>query len=494
MMLIRSRCKLLKFFGISVSGSLGMCMYTTESVLASLENRVMKVGDPVSPVSSILNQWVEEGREVTYFQLHGLVHRLSQSRRFSHALEVMEWMSNERNYDLSPGGIAKQINLISKVQGLEQAERYFRSIPDAKIGFKIYAALLRCYVKHKSLEEAEVVMKKIKKFHPLDITECYNLMLKLYAQMGKYDKLDRLMLEMKEKDICNARTYAIRLNAYVAATDIEGMEKFLMQMEADPLATVDWYTYCNAANAYRKVHNIEKVTAMLKKSEHLATGKTRRLAYESIQTMYAVIGNKDEVYRLWNICTSLKSFCNSSYISMLNSLVKLDDIDGAEKIFEEWESKYANFDYRIPNLMICAYCKRGQFDKAEAFIKRLLDGGKPLDGRAWDKMACGYHADNDMVKAVEAMKKAVSRNLAGRKPDPITLIACVKYLKEKGDLDLALEILTLCIEKRHISVTSYDGLVSYVHNKTPDTEPLDLIKGDYQMYENGSTQLLNREN
>ncbi|TKY48858.1 Pentatricopeptide repeat-containing protein mitochondrial [Spatholobus suberectus] len=493
-MLIRSRCKLLEMCGVSRFGSLGMC--PTESV-ESLENRVLKIGDPVSPVGPILNQWVEEGRELNQPQLQDLIFRLSQSRRFTHALQVSEWMSNERNYDLSPGCIAKQINLISKVHGLEQAERYFRGIPDAKIGFKIYAALLRCYVEHKCLEEAESVMKKIKEFHPVHITSCCNMMLKLYAQMGKYEKLDRLMQVMKEKDICNAYTFMIRLNAYVAAIDVKGMEKLLMQMEADPMATVDWYTYTAAANGYRKARNFEKATAMLKKSEHLARGKTRMLAYESIQTMHATIGNKDEVYRLWNRCISLKKPNNSSYRNMLSSLVKLDDIDGAEKILEEWESTHTNFDARIPNLMISAYCKCGQVDKAEAYIRRLLDGGKELDGRTWDRLACGYHTDNDIEKAVQAMKKAVVTNRAGCneyrwRPNPFTLVACIKYLKEKGDLDLVLEILKLCVENGHISVTSYDGLVSYVHSEIPDTEPLDLIKGDYQMDEN--TQLLDREN
>ncbi|RDX65728.1 Pentatricopeptide repeat-containing protein, mitochondrial, partial [Mucuna pruriens] len=487
MMVIGSRCKVVKKCGVCGCG-----MYTTESV-ASLEDRVLKIGDPVSPMGPILKQWVEEGREISQPQLQHIVSRLSQSRRFTHALQVSEWMSNERNYDLSPGGIAKQINLISKVRGLEQAERFFRGIPDAKIGFKIYAALLRCYTEHKSLEEAESVMKKIKEFHPVHIATCCNMMLKLYAQMGKYEKLDRLMQEMKEKDICNAYTFMIRLNAYVTATDIKGMEKLLLQMEADPLATVDWYTYTTAANGYRKVRNFEKATAMLKKSEHLARGKTRRLAYESIQTMHAIIGNKDEVYRLWNTCIRLKNPNNSSYISMLSSLVKLDDIDGAEKILEEWESSYTNFDVRIPNLMISAYCKCGQVDKAEAYIRRLLDGGKQLDGRTWDRLAGGYCTDNDMEKAVQAMKKAVSANLAGRRPNPFTLVACIKYLKEKGDLDMALKILKLCIENGLISVTSYDGLVSYVHSEIQDTEPLDLIKGDYQWNENDNTQLLDRE-
>ncbi|WVZ01107.1 hypothetical protein V8G54_027176 [Vigna mungo] len=82
-----------------------------------------------------------------------------------------------------------------------------------------------------------------------------------------------------------------------------------MQMEADPVATVDWRTYYSAANAYRKVHNIEKATAMLKKSEHLAKTKTplrrRRRAYRCILTMHAHIGNKDEIYRLLNVSKML---------------------------------------------------------------------------------------------------------------------------------------------------------------------------------------------
>lgn len=490
MMLIGSRCKLVKTFGVSGLGSLAT--HSRECV-ETLESRVLKYGNPSSAVRPILNQWVEEGGELTQPQLHNLVFLLSQSLRFSHALEVSEWMSKERNYDLSPGGIAKHINLISKVRGLEQAKRYFRGIPDAKIGFKIYAALLGCYVEHKSLEEAEAVMKKIKELPSDYITTCYNMMLKLYAQMGKYEKLDRLIQEMKDKDICNIYTYMIRLNAYVAALDIKGMEKLVMQMEVNPLVTVDWLIYITAANGYRKVCNFVKATEMLKNSERLARGKTRRLAYESIQTMHAIIGNKDEVYRLWNMHI-VRNPNNSSYINMICSLVKLDDIDGAEKILEERESEYKNYDARILNLMISAYCKCGRVDKAEAYIRRLLDGGKKLDGRAWVRLACGYHADNDMEKAVQAMKEAVSENLVGGRPSPLTLVACIKYLKQKGDVDLALEFLKLCIEKGHISVTSYDGLVSYVHSEIPNTEPFDLIKGDYRMDEVDNTQLLEREN
>ena len=400
-------------------------------------------------------------------------------------------MSNEGKYCLTPGDIAKQLNLISKVRGLEQAESFFRGIPDAEIGFKIYAALLKCYAEHKSLEKAEAIMKKIKEYRPMHMTVCYNMMLKLYAQLGKYEKLDSLMREMMEKDIRNGATFTIRLNAYVAAADIDGMEKLLMRMEADPMATVDWYTYTTVANGYLKVGNLEKALATLKKSEQLARGRTTRLAYESLQTMYAAIGNKDEVYRIWQRCKTMKSFQNSSYISMLSSLVKLGDIAGAEKILEEWESKCKHFDTRIPNMMITAYCKWGMVDKAEAYIKRLLDSGKQLDGSTWDRLAGGYRMDNDMEKAVQTMKKALLANRRGWRPNPFTLAACLEYVKEKGELQLVLEILKLCREGGHISIATNDRLVSYVHGEIPDTKALDLIKVDYQLDED--IQLLDGE-
>ncbi|XP_019429637.1 PREDICTED: pentatricopeptide repeat-containing protein At2g20710, mitochondrial-like isoform X1 [Lupinus angustifolius] len=485
MMMFRSRCKLVNISRFYVSSFYSTQTMSSFSFPSVLENRILMSGDPRTSMVPILNKWVEEekGRDITQSELQHLIRRLSHFRRFNHALQVSEWMTNERRYDLSPGDIAKQLNLISKVHGLEQAKKFFRGIPDAKIGFKVYSALLSCYAEHKSLDEAEAIMKKAKEYHPVHVTVCYNMMLKLYAQVGKYEKLDRLMQEMKEKDICNGATFTIRLNAYVAAADIEGMEKLLMWMEADPIATVDWYTYTTAANAYIKAGDFEKATTMLKKSEQLARGKTRRLAYESLQTMYAAIGNKDEVYRIWNRCKKFKNSYNSSSISMLSSLVKLHDIDGAENLVEEWESRCTHFDTRIPNLMITAYCKWGLLNKAEAYIKRLLDGGKKLDGSTWDRFASAYRMGNDMEKAVQSMKKAISEDRPGWKPNPFTLAACIKYAKEKEELDLALELLMLCREHGHISVATYDGLASYVHSEISDTKAFDLIKADYQLDE-----------
>ncbi|KAJ1412890.1 Tetratricopeptide-like helical domain superfamily [Sesbania bispinosa] len=315
-------------------------------------------------------------------------------------------MSNERTLHLVSRDIASRLDLIDQVRGLDQAEKYFSSISDTLRDFKVYGALLNCYAQHNSMEKVEAFMQKIKEYDPKQVprlTKNYNIMLRLYARIGQYEKLNSLMQEMKEKNLCDSFSYNIRLNAYLTTNDINGMEKLLDQLEADPVAPVDW------------------------KSEKLIKGKMMRVAYESLIIKYAAIGKKDDVYRIWNMCKMLKPSRNSSYISMLTALSKLNDIDGAERILEEWESGNTCFDNKIPNVMVSAYCKNGMLEKVEACIARLSERKIDLDGSVWDSLARGYYEFNDMDKAVETMKKSV---LAGKqgwrwRPYPFTLATCM---------------------------------------------------------------------
>ncbi|XP_028067925.1 pentatricopeptide repeat-containing protein At2g20710, mitochondrial-like isoform X2 [Camellia sinensis] len=182
--------------------------------------------------------------------------------------QVSEWMSHKRYLDLLPGDVAIQLDLISEVHGVEQAEKYFSNIPITLRGLQVDGALLNCYAHEKSLEKAEAIMQKMTDLG-FNITSLqYNVMLKLYADMGKHEKLDSHMQEMEEKGVTgNNFTFNTRLDAYAIASDIEGMEKLLMKMEAD--VTVDWDAYVVAANWYLRAGMVEKALPMVKKSERL---------------------------------------------------------------------------------------------------------------------------------------------------------------------------------------------------------------------------------
>ncbi|KAF5726386.1 pentatricopeptide repeat-containing protein [Tripterygium wilfordii] len=430
-----------------------------------------------APIGAVLDQWLEEGKEVTQSQLQSFIKMLRKKRGFKHALEISNWMSDQRNCVLSIADVSVRLELISRVHSLEQAEKYFDSIPESMRIFPVYCSLLNCYAYTMSLEKAEATMKKMKELKFRNSSFPYNVMLNLYSRLGNHEKLDILMQEMKELGIMwDKFTYKIRLTAYVASSDVEQMEKLLIKMEADPLISMDWSSYSVVANGFLKSHLNEKALTILKRAEQLIYGESRRLAYENILTLYATCGVKDEVYRIWNLYKNIGKVSNSGYLSMLSSLVKLDDIDGAERLLEEWESGATIFDARIRNLMIRAYCKKGLLEKAVAYVERLMDSGKEPHASTWGSLATGYWINGQTSKAAETMKKAFMARRPGWKPCEYTLAACLKYMKGQGEEEEALEILRSLEKGGHISSQIYDQLLHDIKNEILCSGPLDPME------------------
>ncbi|XP_057472989.1 pentatricopeptide repeat-containing protein At2g20710, mitochondrial-like isoform X1 [Actinidia eriantha] len=469
-----------------ISRVLSILLFSTQTVASSsskdtLYGRLLPFGNPRASIVPVLDQWAGEGRIVEQEELQVIIKSLRKFRRFKHALEISEWMSNKRYLDLSPGDVAVRLDLISKVHGLEQAEKYFSNIPIAYRGLRVIGALLNCYAHAKSLEKAEATMQKLRELGFVLTPLPYNVMLKLYADMGKREKLDPLMQEMEKEGItCDKFTFNIRLNAYSTDSDIEGMEKLLMKMEADPVVNMDWHAYIVAANGYLRAGVVEKALEMLKKSEQLVAGKTSRFAYEVLLTLYASIGKKNEVYRIWDLYKKTGKVYNMSYLSMISALAKLDDLDGAEMIWEEWEAKKEHFDFRIPNLVIKAYCKKGLLGKAESIVNRLVESGKEPSGTIWQHLASGYQEDDQMEKAAETMKKAILASHQGWKPNLATLAACLEYLKGKGSTQVAEELIKLLQENGSIPKEVCDRLVNYMESGDPTLNALDVMGGKIQ--------------
>ncbi|TYJ05213.1 hypothetical protein E1A91_A12G149700v1 [Gossypium mustelinum] len=91
--------------------------------------------------------------------LQTIIRHLCSFGRFKQALEVSEFMSEEMRYGISVGDMAVRLDLILKVHGVEQAEKYFDSLPDTMRTFQVYGALLNCYAHHKCLEKEEATVQ-----------------------------------------------------------------------------------------------------------------------------------------------------------------------------------------------------------------------------------------------------------------------------------------------------------------------------------------------
>ncbi|KAL2475368.1 Pentatricopeptide repeat-containing protein [Abeliophyllum distichum] len=441
----------------------------------SLYKRISPLGDPNVSVEPVLQQWIREGNTVNKTLLQNIINELRVYKRFRHALEVSHWMTDKRHFRTSHFDAAVRLKLIFKVYGLEQAEKFFNEIPENLKTFEVYLALLTCYANARSVDKAEAIMQKAIDLGYASKPLWYNLMMNLHYQLGNWEKLDDLMNEMEAKGIDHDHfTLAVRLSAYAAASDPDGIDKTLRIFESDPHIFLDWKTYLIAAEGYLRLGLVDKALAILQKLEgQLAITKNKNILFFFLLKLYGETGRKDELYRIWILYKQSGKVINKVYISMMRSLMKFNDIEGVEKIFEEWGSSGLSYDFRISNFLIDAYCRNGLLTKAEALINSgLSKGGDPLV-ITWCHLAAGYLKENQVPKAVEALRKAIAISFAESKPSKDSLTACLDYLDSSKYLEKVEEFTRLLRIENISSGAIFDQLSYFIKDGTLQPLPQD---------------------
>ncbi|CAL9094573.1 unnamed protein product [Musa textilis] len=479
-MLLRER-----WFGSQLVAPAGVLMSTEELPPLpegwhdSLYNRIAAVGDPTLSVVPLLERWVQEGRPVDQSELRVMVKRMRSFCRYSHALEISTWMSDRRYFYLSPGDVADRLDLIKKVHGLEHAESYFGNIPKQLKVNQVHGALLNCYVQDKCVEKAEALFHRMEEANMLS-SFAFNMLMKMYNEIGQLARVDKIFQEMKNKGFAPDNfTYNILIEAYATGANVEGVKKVLGSIKHSEIAA-GWYTYAVAAKGYVKSGLIDEALVLLKESKKLMPQRKGNAAYGFLLTVYSDIGDKSEMYQVWNKYKSLDKVATSMYMCMMSGLLKLDDVEGAEAILKEWESVTSFRDFRLPNLLIGAYCKRGLLEKAELLVNKAIESGLAPYANAWDRLASLYFDCGQNLKAVEAMKKALAKGQAPWKPNPTSVMRTLEYMKEQKDVEEAEEIVKLL--KRHGPLTQeiYNCLLSIYMGAGKSTT--DLLE---QMAEDG---------
>ncbi|KAK3227119.1 hypothetical protein Dsin_006981 [Dipteronia sinensis] len=455
--------------------------------------KLSAIGDPTVSIVPVLDQWVHDGGAVDKGALQLMIKELRYHKRFAHALEMSVWMTDRRYFRISAADAAIRLDLIFKVLGIEQAENFFNSISKTLRTLPTYTTLLKCYAYVRNVEKAEATMDKIRELGLAKWPMVYNILLALYHRTGNDEKLVSLMHEMEENGIGWDRfTYGIRLTAYAAVSDVEGLDKTVTRMESDTSVVLDWTCYTAAASAYAKLGLLDKAVAMMKKSEGLVSGKRSNIAFECLITQYATYGKKDDVLRLWQLYKEKRKVFNKGYISVIPSVLKFDDLECAEKIFEEWESKNSNYDTRIPNILIGSYCRRGLMEKAETFMDSVISKGGKLNEFSWYFLATGYLQNNQPQKAVEKMKEAIAVCHVYHKrwmPEKEVVAACLEYFKHKGDVEEAGNFINLLGDKNIISVDVQDRLLNNFLQEEPNLDALSELNADDALVGDGEALL-----
>ncbi|XWS19589.1 hypothetical protein CRYUN_Cryun31cG0028400 [Craigia yunnanensis] len=405
--------------------------YTNRINKDTLYSRISPLGSPSKSVEPELEDWLKNRNSIPVPELQRIIRDLRKRKRFTHALEVSEWMNKKGLCVFSPTEHAVQLDLIGKVHGFLSAESYFDKLKEQDKTEKTYGALLNCYVRQRQTDKSLSHLQKMKELGFVSSPLTYNDIMCFYTYIGQHETVPDVMREMKLNKVSPDNfSYRICINSYGVRSNLEGMENFLTEMENQPHIKMDWNTYAVVANFYIKAGLTEKAIDALKRSEQKLDNKDGT-GYNHLISLYATFGNKAEVLRLWGVeKDACKRYINKDFITMLQSLVKLDEFEEAEKVLKEWESSGSCYDFRIPNIVIIGYAEKGLHEKAEGMLENLMEKGKGTTPNSWGVVATGYLDKGQVKKSLECMKAALSLTVdnKGWKPNHRVVTSILDWL------------------------------------------------------------------
>lgn len=381
-------------------------------------------------------------------------------------MQVYDWMNNRaERFRISTSDAAIQLDLIAKVRGISTAEEYFLRLADKLKDRRTYGALLNAYVHSKMKEKAESMLDTMRSKGYATHSLPFNVMMTLYMNLKEYDKVDMIVSEMMEKKIqLDIYSYNIWLSSCGSQGSAEKMEEVFEQMVKDNSIIPNWTTFSTLATMYIKMDLFEKAEECLRKVESRIRGRDR-IPYHYLLSLYGNIGKKEEVYRVWNTYKSVfPSIPNLGYHAIISSLVRIGDIEGAEKLYEEWLSVKSSYDARIGNLLLGWYVKKiGNTDKAQDFFNHMLEvGGKP-NSSTWEVLAEGHIGDKRISEALSCFKEAFKdESSKSWKPKPANVLAFFELCQDADDVASREVLVELLRQSGHHKDQVYASVIGLI--------------------------------
>ncbi|XP_065859115.1 pentatricopeptide repeat-containing protein At1g02150 [Euphorbia lathyris] len=402
----------------------------------SIYKKISLMENPELGAGKVLNEMEKSGKKLTKWELCRVVKELRKFKRHKYALEVYDWMnSREERFKLTASDAAIQLDLISKVRGVSSAEDFFEKVTDKVKDRRIYGALLNAYVRANMREKAESLIEKMRLKNYATHALPFNVMMTLYMNLKEYEKVETMVSEMREKKIqLDIYSYNIWLSSRGSQGSEDRMEEVFELMKADTSSIPNWTTFSTMATMYIKMGQLEKAEDCLRRVESRITGRDR-IPYHYLLSLYGNVGNKEEVHRVWNVYKSIfPSIPNLGYHAIISSLIRMDDIGGAEKIYEEWLAVKVSYDPRIGNLLMGWYVRQGNSGKADVVFKQMVESGGKPNASTWEILTDGHIRDKRISEAVSSFKEAfVAEGSRSWKPKPVIVSSFFELCDEEGD-------------------------------------------------------------
>ncbi|KAH9626873.1 hypothetical protein KSS87_002273 [Heliosperma pusillum] len=326
--------------------------------------------------------------------------------------QILDWFEKGK-LDSSGRDFGLRVDILHKLKGLAEAEKFFDGIPSAFKNHYVYGSLLNCYCADLEITKAMATFKKMDEMGFASHVLAFNNILNLYVKTKQLEKVSELISEMKKKHIpLDGHTYSFWIQSYRLLGDLEGVEQVFHEAQEDNLVKDDWLIYCNVASV---------------------SDNPSRNAFHHLISLYAGAGKLDSVIQTWNkLKSKYKVVYKESYLSLFRALSRLDDIKGIENYIREWESACNNYDDRVPAVLIGAYLKHDMLEEANLLLKDATKKSGNVLRFPHVQFMNYYFGKGQTECALKHMEAAIVSNW---KPTAEKLVPCFQHFKDRKDVD-----------------------------------------------------------
>ncbi|CAH9127210.1 unnamed protein product [Cuscuta epithymum] len=411
---------------------------------------------------AVLEQYENEGAKISVPDLLLVIKELRKFKRYKLALQAYEWMMERKDtYHVTTKDTAVHLNLIYQVKGISDAEDYFMNLPKDMKDNLVYASLLNAYVQSEMRGKAESLFDEMKIRNFASTSHPYNVMMTLYMKLKVNDQVERIISEMDSKNILDMSSYNIWLTFLGYQGSVEKMEAAFEKMKMDPRVIIHWSTFSIMASMYIQMGEMEKGEDFVRQMENRINVK-ERTHYHYLVSLYARVGHKEEVYRVWNVYKgNFRRIPNTGYHALISSLLRLDDIKGAENAFDEWMSEITRYDPRIPNLLLSWYLRNGLLDKVESFFAQIVDAGKQPNSSTWEIIAQLHIRRGRVSEALSCLRNSLSAEVYGNwTPRHPTISSFMQLCEQHDDVKSKEELIEMLSEAGRFDREAYMSYIS----------------------------------
>ncbi|XP_075493319.1 pentatricopeptide repeat-containing protein At1g80270, mitochondrial-like [Primulina tabacum] len=425
-------------------------------------------------MKEVCEKWVEEGNEITQTEVSLTMLELRKRRMFLKALQLSEWSEKSKRLYFLENNYASRVDLLAKVRGLLQAERYVKQIPESFRGELVYRTLLANCVAATDAKKSEEVFAKIKNLGlPVSLFSC-NQMLLLYKRSGNEKIADVLLFMQKENIKPSVFTYQILIDIKGKSNDISGMEQILETMKAEGVKPNN-HMLVSLARYYTAVGLKDKADTMLKEVEGDDINENLGIC-RVLLPIYASLGREDEVGRIWKACESRPGW--EDCMAAIEAWGQLRKIENAEAAFDIMVKKLKKKSVKHFTALLKVYANNEMFAKAKNLVKQMEASGCSPDSLTWDALVTLYIGTGEVEKADNILEKAAQQ----RRGRPLfnSYTAIMDQYAKRGDTHNA-ERLFLRMRKAGYTarLRQYNTLLlAYKNAKAPVYGFIERMKGD----------------